>query len=124
MTCSGPEYIVRRERSRDACNQLSVLYGDAERTSRSATAFLLAQVIAVAVPLGAGIGIGLGIQDEVKGWYKVRSPPHLLNPVMCAFLPVLPSSLYLEKASQAPSFIYVSTCISLQTNHAAPFASH
>ena len=50
---------------------------DAERAFQPATDFLLAQVIAVAVPLGAGIGIGLGIQDEVKGWYKVRTSPHL-----------------------------------------------
>ncbi len=34
--------------------------------------YVSVQVIAVAIPLGAGIGIGLGIQDEVKGWYRVR----------------------------------------------------
>ena len=39
----------------------------------------------MAIPLGAGIGIGLGIQDEVKGWYKVRHrhtlPWHALPPM-------------------------------------------
>jgi hypothetical protein len=50
----------------------------------------LAQVVAVAIPLGAGIGIGLGIQDEVKGWYKVRHhhtlPWHALRPCKACVL--------------------------------------
>ena len=47
-------------------------------------------MIAVAIPLGAGIGIGLGIQDEVKGWYKVRHhdtlPWHASPPCKAYFL--------------------------------------
>lgn len=67
-------HVVMRERSQEDCHRLSLLYGGTESTLQPTTGLPSAQVIAVAIPLGAGIGIGLGIQDEVKGWYKVRTP--------------------------------------------------